>query len=137
MDDRVYIVPQRRGNPKHKTMKRTKPFVMVCIAGLLKSYGPKGKFSSYLGEKAPGSTPIISAPGIVSLVLHHEFSCTFSPGGTWGDALPLDELINRRENAFAPCDSPDKEFLSYSNDGDIDWTDNPFRKDLKNQTIYT
>ncbi len=35
----------------------------------------------YLGQKPPGKTPELFAPGIVSTKNHREFSGTFSPGG--------------------------------------------------------
>ena len=35
----------------------------------------------YLGQKPPGMTPEVFAPGIVSTKDHQEFSCTFSPDG--------------------------------------------------------
>jgi len=34
----------------------------------------------YLGQKAPGKTPEVFAPGIVSTAAH-EFSCSFTPDG--------------------------------------------------------
>ena len=40
--------------------------------------GLKGE---YLGQKPPGLTPVVFAPGIVSTRGGHEFSCTFSPDG--------------------------------------------------------
>ena len=35
----------------------------------------------YLGQKPPGMTPEVFAPGLVSTKDHQEFSCTFSPDG--------------------------------------------------------
>ena len=35
----------------------------------------------YLGQKPPGMTPEVFAPGIVSTEDHKEFGCTFSPDG--------------------------------------------------------
>lgn len=35
----------------------------------------------YLGQKPPGASPEVFAPGIVSTLKGHEFSCTFSPEG--------------------------------------------------------
>jgi len=49
-----------------------------------RSYQPgqqTGLKGPYLGQKPPGMTPEIFAPGIVSKALGHAFSCTFSPDG--------------------------------------------------------
>jgi uncharacterized protein (TIGR02145 family) len=40
-----------------------------------------GLMGPYLGQKPPGMKPEVFAPGIVSLRMGHEFSCTFSPDG--------------------------------------------------------
>jgi hypothetical protein len=37
----------------------------------------------YLGQKPPGRTPEIFAPGIISIKNHRDYGCTFSPDGKW------------------------------------------------------
>jgi Tol biopolymer transport system component len=58
----------------------------ICLLAVLAagSFSQSGNFpvlqGPYLGQKQPGETPEIFAPGVISTV-SHEFSCCFSPDG--------------------------------------------------------
>ena len=52
----------------------------LCFAGGLSGRSGQTAQGPYLGQKPPGTTPQVFAPGIVSTDAH-EFSCTFTPDG--------------------------------------------------------
>jgi predicted dienelactone hydrolase len=58
-----------------KFIKRTQP---ILESNALQNYSPVVK-GSYLGQKPPGVTPEIFAPGIVSSSDHIEMGCSWSP----------------------------------------------------------
>lgn len=56
----------------------------ILLSGAIKAQKIKSEFpvleGPYLGQKAPGMTPEIFAPGIVSVDKYSEFVCIFMPG---------------------------------------------------------
>ena len=68
-------------------MKSTTISVAVLLATVFASYGSaqQGEFAiskgPYLGQKPPGMTPEVFAPGIVSTEEFREFSGAFTPDG--------------------------------------------------------
>lgn len=60
-------------------------YIVLSIILVSNSFGHKNDFpvlkGPYLGQKPPGMTPEIFAPGIVSTEDQKEFSCTFSSDG--------------------------------------------------------
>ena len=58
--------------------------LIMALFFVLNSHAQQGDFQvfkgPYLGQKPPGTTPEVFAPGIVS-TSDHEFSCCFSPDG--------------------------------------------------------
>jgi hypothetical protein len=52
----------------------------LAVAGEVIGRGPQNGQGPYLGQKPPGATPQVFAPGIVSTDAH-EFSCSFTPDG--------------------------------------------------------
>lgn len=95
-------------------MKRT-TFLFCCLllAGSLRSQ--QGDFPKltgpYLGQKPPGMTPEIFAPGIVSTADNREFSGTFSPDGKEyyffrfadGAGMRVSKLVGDRWSAPRPA----------------------------------
>ena len=43
------------------------------------------------------------------------------PDGTWGEAVPMGEVVNNRTNNICPSLSPDGEFLFFTSNNDIYW----------------
>lgn len=81
-----------------------RPRLAAAAAGLLCGFfalaagvpgvsGEPGE-SPYLGQKPPGATPLVFAPGVVSTAAH-EFSCSFTPDGK-------EFYFTRRENLQSP-----------------------------------
>jgi Tol biopolymer transport system component len=54
---------------------------MFVVAGSLPAQNPKTQSLQYLGQKPPGKTPAIFAPGVVSLPERLEFGSVFSADG--------------------------------------------------------
>ena len=60
-------------------------YLVLSILLVFKSFGYKNSFPElkgpYVGQKPPGITPKIFAPGIISTSEYTELGCTFSPDG--------------------------------------------------------
>jgi hypothetical protein len=132
-------------NSRRRTAVRMCMCILVLgLAGLLRGQAGKGSQESYLGQKPPGTTPQIFAPGIVSTGAH-EFACSFTPDGkefyfTWRETRQSPTLImvsrcidgrwtvpepvpfNDKSSAqagsmsFEPMVSPDGQRLYFSSD---------------------
>jgi hypothetical protein len=50
----------------------------------------------------------------------------------WGNAIKLNDKINKGDSAIAAYISPDGKYLFYSSNGDIYWVSTSFIEELKN-----
>jgi len=63
-----------------KVLIKILSFLLICFTTLNAQQKTSNLSGPYLGQKLPGTTPEIFAPGIISTEAH-EFSCCFSPDG--------------------------------------------------------
>ncbi|HUU04349.1 MAG TPA: hypothetical protein VMZ49_00590 [Patescibacteria group bacterium] len=94
-----------------------------CLApGWGQKQAPNRLTGPYLGQKPPGMTPELFAPGIISLAGFVDFKGSFSPDGNeyyfYRLSHPPDELV-----LTFPCIAPDGSYLFFSKNGDIWWVD--------------
>jgi len=85
----------------------------------------------YLGQKPPGMTPEVFAPGIVSTPEFREYSifdfkdrlyASFRTAtGAWGTPIDLSQRLNLPEGEMLPTLSPDRRYLFFCNRWDIYW----------------
>ena len=120
-------------------MKRSQCIFMIIVlfaAGQIASEDGFPKLSGpYLGQKPPGTTPEVFAPGLVSIENADEYFCLFWDHGrhlvflrdgsgyleTTVDGTHWTELKNTEISAMEPCNSPSEKKLFY----------NVFKKDEK------
>lgn len=62
-------------------MKSIPLFLALLFKGIAFAQTPAEQSTKYLGERAPGMTPVKFAPGVVSLADQHEFGSVFSGNG--------------------------------------------------------
>lgn len=81
-------------------------------------------------DRRPGRHPFISPDEsfIIFDSYHKEtgenaklFICFKESDGVWGNAIKLNDKINRGDYSFAPTISPDGKYLFYTSSGDIYW----------------
>lgn len=118
-------------------MKRRVVFIVIVISLILavSIHTQQNDFpvlkGPYLGQKPPGMTPEIFAPGIVSSSGATEYGIAFAPDGkefyfSWSQAFNSG-LLNTEESDWCATVSPDGKYLFFTRNGtgngDIYWVD--------------